>query len=178
MDKDSDEDLMARVGEGSEPAFRVLARRHLPRALGFARRLTGNSADAEEIAQEALLRVWTHAPRWRPVAAFRTWFYRVVLNLCLNRKRRSPFLPLDHAADIADPAMDASAAMEHDEADRALAAAIDRLPERQRAAILLSYREGLSNAETAEVLGASVSSVETLLVRAKRTLRAELGEEP
>jgi RNA polymerase sigma-70 factor (ECF subfamily) len=96
MDKDSDEDLMARVGEGSEPAFRVLARRHLPRALGFARRVTGNSADAEEIAQEALLRVWTHAPRWRPVAAFRTWFYRVVLNLCLNRKRRSPFLPLDH----------------------------------------------------------------------------------
>ena len=175
MDSDSDEDLMARIAEGNEAAFRVLARRHLPRTLGFARRITGNSADAEEIAQEALLRVWTNAPRWRPVATFRTWFYRVVLNLSLNRQRRAPFLPLEHAGDVADPALDAGAAIERDETDRELAAAIARLPARQRAAIVLSYREGLSNAETAEILGASVSGVETLLVRAKRSLRESLG---
>jgi RNA polymerase sigma-70 factor (ECF subfamily) len=177
MDKDSDEDLMARIAEGSEPAFRLLTRRYLPRAIGFARRITGNSADAEEIAQEALLRVWTHAPRWRPAAAFRTWFYRVVLNLSLNRRRRAPFLPLEQAGDVVDPALDASTAMERDEADRAVADAIAQLPERQRAVILLTYREGLSNAETAEVLGASVSSVETLLVRAKRALRGALGND-
>lgn len=178
MDNDSDEDLVARVAGGNEAAFRQLTRRYLPRALGFARRITGNSADAEEIAQEALLRVWTHAPRWRPVASFRTWFYRVVLNLSLNRRRRAPFLPLDEAGDVADPGLDASAALERDEADRTLAAAIAQLPERQRAAILLTYREGLSNAETAAILGASVSGVETLLVRAKRTLRAALGNKP
>jgi RNA polymerase sigma-70 factor (ECF subfamily) len=178
MDKDSDEDLMARIAEGNEAAFRVLTRRYLPLTLGFARRVTGNSADAEEIAQEALLRVWTHAPRWRPVATFRTWFYRVVLNLSLNRRRRAPFLSLEQAGDVADPAVDASAAMERDEADSALAAAIAQLPERQRAVILLTYREGLSNAETAEVLGTSVSAVETLLVRAKRALRGTLGDNP
>ena len=117
--------------------------------------ITGNSADAEEIAQEALLRVWTHAPSWRPVAAFRTWFYRVILNLSLNRRRRAPFLPLEQAGDIADPASDASATLERVETDRELAAAIARLPARQRDAILLTYREGLSNAETAAVLGTS-----------------------
>jgi RNA polymerase sigma-70 factor (ECF subfamily) len=175
MDSDSDEALMARIAEGDQAAFRRLARRYLPRTLGFARRLTGNSADAEEIAQEALLRVWTHAPRWRPVAAFRTWFYRVVLNLSLNRRRRAPFLPLERAGDIADYSLDAAAALERGETDRELAAAISRLPERQRTAILLTYREGLSNAETAAVLGTSVSGVETLLVRAKRTLRGTFG---
>src|SRR5438874_2350230 len=97
MDSASDEDLMARVAEGNEAAFRRLVSRYLPRALGFARRITGNSADAEEIAQEALLRIWIHAPRWRPVATFRTWFYRVVLNLSLNQRRRTLFLPLERA---------------------------------------------------------------------------------
>jgi RNA polymerase sigma-70 factor (ECF subfamily) len=175
MDGDSDEDLMARIAAGDEAAFRRLANRYLPRALGFARRITGNSADAEEIAQEALLRVWIHAPRWRPIAAFRTWFYRVVLNLSLNRQRREPFLPLEQAGEVADPALDAGAALERGETDRELAAAIACLPARQRAAILLTYREGFSNAETAAVLGTSVSGVETLLVRAKRSLRATLG---
>jgi RNA polymerase sigma-70 factor (ECF subfamily) len=135
----------------------------------------GSSADAEEIVQEALLRVWINAPRWRPVASFRTWFYRVVINLCLNRKRRAPFLPLEDVRDPVDPTPDAGARMEQGEIERALAAAIAELPERQRAAITLTYHEGFSNAETAAALGTSVSAVETLLVRAKRALRQRLG---
>src|SRR5262249_32712742 len=95
----SDEDLMRRVARGDEPAFRLLARRYAARAVGLARRITGNDADAEEVVQEALLRVWTNAPRWRPLASFRTWFYRVVLNLCLSRRRRPPLLPLEAAGD-------------------------------------------------------------------------------
>jgi RNA polymerase sigma-70 factor (ECF subfamily) len=171
----SDEDLMARIAAGDAPAFRALAARHLPRALGLARRIVGH--DAEDIVQEALLRVWLHAPRWRPTAAFRTWFYRVLVNLCLNAKRRAPFAPLDDLPEPADPGPSALASIEARESDRRLAAAIAELPARQRAAIVLTYREGLGNAETAAVLGTSVSGVETLLVRAKRFLRARLGDD-
>jgi RNA polymerase sigma-70 factor (ECF subfamily) len=109
------------------------------------------------------------------VASFRTWFYRVVINLCLNRKRRAPFLPIEDVHDPIDPGPDAVARMERREVDRALATAIAELPERQRAAIALTYHEGFSNAQTAAALGTSVSAVETLLVRAKRTLRQRLG---
>src|SRR6266481_183164 len=98
MDEASDEDLMRRVAGGDERAFRLLARRYAARAVALARRVTGNDADAEEVVQEALLRVWTNAPRWRPLAAFRTWFYRIVLNLCLSRQRRKvPLVALEAA---------------------------------------------------------------------------------
>ena len=176
MDGPPDHDLMARTAQGDERAFRELARRHAGGALRLARRILGSEALAEEIVQDAFLRVWTNAPRWRPEAAFRTWLYRVVINLCLNAKRRPADLPLAAAGDPADPAPDAGAALELGERDRQLAAAIDRLPARQRAAIVLTYQEGLGNAEAAAVLGTSVAGIETLLVRAKRSLRATLGE--
>src|SRR5436853_5567398 len=124
MDEASDEDLMARIAGGDETAFRLLSRRHLSRALALARRVTGNAADAEEIVQEALLRVWTNAPRWRPTALFKTWFYRVVVNLCLNRRRRAPFTALDDAGDPADPGLDAAAQLESRQLDQQGADAI------------------------------------------------------
>ena|SRR5437868_4896871 len=176
MDGPSDHDLMARTAQGEGRAFQVLARRHAGRALGLARRILGNEALAEEIVQDALLRVWIHAPRWRPQAAFRTWLYRIVVNLCLNAKRRAPDLSLDAADHVAESAEDAQAMLETRERDLHLAAAIDALPVRQRAAIALTYQQGLSNAEVAGVLDTSVSGVETLLMRAKRALRTALEE--
>lgn len=174
MDEASDEDLMLRVARGDERAFRILSRRYAARSYALARRITANDADAEEIVQEAMLRVWVNAPRWRRMAAFRTWLYRVIVNLCLNRRRRKPFAALDEAGDPADPEPDASERLEKDETDREVAAAIAELPERQRAAIVLTYHEDLSNAETAAVLDTTISGVEALLVRAKRTLRTKL----
>ena len=171
MDGPPDHDLMARAAHGDERAFRELARRHAGSALRLARRILGSEALAEEIVQDAFLRVWINAPRWRPQAAFRTWLYRVVINLCLNAKRRPDDLPLAAAGDPADPAHDPGAALEQRERDARLAAAIDRLPARQRAAIVLTYQEGLGNAEAAAVLGTSVAGIETLLVRARRSLR-------
>jgi RNA polymerase sigma-70 factor (ECF subfamily) len=176
MDGPPDHDLMARAAQGDERAFRELARRHAAGALRLARRILGSEAHAEEIVQDAFLRVWINAPRWRPEAAFRTWLYRIVINLCLNAKRRPTDLPLAAAGDPVDPAPDAGAALELRERDEQLAAAIDRLPPRQRAAIVLTYQEGLGNAEAAAVLGTSVSSVETLLVRARQSLREAFGE--
>jgi RNA polymerase sigma-70 factor, ECF subfamily len=175
MAEASDEELMARIARGDEAAFRLIARRYAARAVGLARRVTGNAADAEDIAQEALLRVWINAPRWRPTAAFRTWFHRVVLNLCLNWRRRRPFVALEAVGDPPDPSAGAVAQIERTEADRAMAAAIAALPDRQRAAVVLTYHEGLGNAEAAAVLETTVSGVETLLVRARRTLREKLA---
>jgi len=174
MDGPSDPELMARAGQGDRRAFDTLVRRHAARAIALARRILGNDALAEEVAQEALLRVWINAPRWRPQAAFRTWLYRIIVNLCLNAKRRPASLPLGVADDIADPMLQPDAQLEQCERDRRLAAAIGALPDRQRAAIVLTYQEGLGNAEAAAVLDTSVSSFEALLVRAKRTLRARL----
>jgi len=175
MEPDTDEELMARAARGDEPSFRLLARRYLPRGLGLARRLIGNEAEAEEIVQEALLRVWTNAPRWRPLAPFRSWYYRIVVNLCLNHRRHPPLAPLESAGDPADPRPDPCREAEDRERDRLVAAAIAALPDRQRAAVILVYQEGLSNAETAAVLATSVSAVETLLVRARTALRRSLA---
>jgi RNA polymerase sigma-70 factor, ECF subfamily len=171
---DSDEALMARIARGDERAFHVLSRRHLPAMLGLARRVLGNAADAEDVAQEAMLRVWTHAPRWQPLAAFRTWLTRVVVNLCLDRKRRAPWVDLDAAGELADPAPGATEQAETNERERLVAAAIAELPDRQRAAIVLTYTEGMSNAQVADILDTSVSAVETLLVRGKQNLRRAL----
>ena len=171
---DSDEALMARIARGDERAFRALASRHLPAMLGLARRILGNAADAEDVAQEAMLRVWTHAPRWQPLAAFRTWLTRVVVNLCLDRKRRAPWVALEAAGELVDPAPTAGEAAEHGERERQLAGAIAELPARQRTAIVLTYSEGMSNAQVAEILDTTVSAVETLLVRGKQNLRTKL----
>jgi RNA polymerase sigma-70 factor, ECF subfamily len=174
---DADSDLMARVAGGDQWAFRALTERHAHAALRLARRILGDEAMGEDVVQEAFLRVWINAPRWRPQAAFRTWLYRIVVNRSLNAKRRVPHLPLDAAPHAAAEQPPADEQLAHDERDRRLAAAIAALPPRQRAAIVLTYQEGLSNSEAADVLDTSVSSIETLLVRAKRALRAAFEDQ-
>jgi RNA polymerase sigma-70 factor (ECF subfamily) len=175
MDDETDEALMARVARGDERAFRELVRRHSPAMVGLARRVLGNGSDAEAIAQDALLRVWVNAPRWKPLASFRTWLTRIVVNLCLDRKRKAPWVDLDAAGELVDPAAGAESGLEQTERDRELDRAIGTLPARQRTAIVLTYREGMSNAQVADVLDTTVSAVETLLARGKQNLRQQLG---
>ena len=174
MDADSDEALMARIGRGDRAAFRVLSQRYAAVCVGLATRMLGNRTEADDVAQEALLRVWTTAPRWQPVAKFRTWLTRIVINLCLDRKRRAPWIALEAAGELTDPARDPAAQYESDERGRLLGGAIGQLPIRQRAAIVLVYREGMSHAEAAEILDTTVSAVETLLARGKTALRRAL----
>src|SRR4051795_1895405 len=134
MDGLPDHDLMARAAKGDERAFRTLAERHAAAAFRLARRILGNEAAAEDVVQDALLRVWVNAPRWRPEAAVRTWLYRIVVNLCLNARRRVPDLPLDAAEHVPDAGLAPDEQLEVRERDRRLTAAIDTLPGRQRAA--------------------------------------------
>src|SRR5919112_926552 len=116
-------------------------------------------------------------PRWQPVAKFRTWLTRIVINLCLDRKRRAPWVALEAAGELTDPVRDPAAQYESDERERLLAGAIGQLPIRQRAAIVLVYREGMSHAEAAEILETTVSAVETLLARGKTALRRALKDD-
>ena len=175
MVESSDEELMPLIAGGDQRAFRILARRHLPSVIRLARRLTGNHADAEDVAQDAMLRVWTHAASWRPSAAFRTWLYRVVVNLSIDRRRLKPMVDLEAAGDPADPAPGAAERIETDETAQHVQAALGRLPDRQRIALTLTHFEGLSAAEAAAVVGTTVGGIESLLIRARRTLRVALG---
>ncbi|CAK0766637.1 RNA polymerase sigma-70 factor, ECF subfamily [uncultured Gammaproteobacteria bacterium] len=173
--EDSDADLMARIACGEREAFRTLMDRHLPFVYRLAARVVGNLADAEDVAQEAFLRVWRHADRFQPTAApFTAWLNRVVVNLCLDRLRKPMPLPLEAAPEADDPAPDGLARLVATDQRKLIAAAVAALPERQRVALVLCYYEEHSNAEAARMLSVTVSALESLLIRARRTLRDRL----
>jgi RNA polymerase sigma-70 factor, ECF subfamily len=173
--EDSDDVLMAQVVAGSATAFRRLAQRHVRQALAVAQRIVRNASDAEELVQEALLRLWTQAHRWDPARAkFTTWFYRILTNLCIDRQRRTTPAPLDAADHAIDPQPGPLARAEGRQIARAIAEAIAALPVRQRTALTLCYYHDMSCAEAAKVLSISVSAMEALLVRGRRTLREQL----
>ncbi len=174
---EEDRALMARVARQDRAAFALLLQRHLTGAVTTAQRILLNQADAEEVAQEAFLRVWQHAPRWQVdgAAGFRTWLLRIVVNLCIDRKRRPGMDALDEQP---EPQDDAPNPYDHrlaSETEARIATALAKLPPRQRAALQLCFWEGEGNIEAAAALGISVGALESLLVRAKRTLRDELG---
>lgn len=174
---DIDAALMHRVARGDHAAYRLLVDKYLRHAVTVAYRVLFNRNDAEEVAQEAFLRVWHHAARWRADggASFKTWLNRVVVNLCIDRKRRPGMTALDDQIDIVDEdrATPYEDRLATETSDR-VALALQKLPERQRAAILLCFWEGESNIDAAKALDISVGALESLLIRAKRSLRDDL----
>jgi RNA polymerase sigma-70 factor (ECF subfamily) len=181
MVEPSDEELMRRTGNGDREAYAALVRRHLGRTTGLARRIAGSAADADEIAQEAFMRVWTKAPNWQGAtgegggARFTTWLYRVTVNLCIDRRRRRRERPLEDAGDPPDPSPSAADGIAGGQLAARVSAAVAALPERQRTALALCFFEELSNREAAEIMALSPGAVESLLVRARRQLRAALA---
>ncbi len=177
----SDDELMRLAGRGDRHAFSRLVNRHLPRAVALATRVAGSRSDAEEIVQEAFLRTWLKAPEWRDETApggarFTTWFTRVVVNMCIDRRRRAPLASLDAAAEIQSSEPTGFDTVTRGETRDRVLTALSQLPDRQRAALTLCHWDGMSNIEAAEVLGVSVGAMESLLVRARRTLRASLSD--
>ena len=169
---DGDAELLRAIADGDRAAFDRLSRRHLDRAYGVALRMTGSKADAEDVVQDVFLRLWLRPDSWRPgQAMFSTWLYRVVVNRCLDLKRRPKGTDLDSIEEPQDPDVNAEDGMLEAERNRALDGAVNKLPERQRAAIVLTYTAGLRNAEAASAMEISVKAFEALLVRAKRELR-------
>jgi RNA polymerase sigma factor (sigma-70 family) len=175
----SDEALLALYASGDRLAARQLTERLVPRILGYAARLLGGDrAEAEDVTQEAMLRLWRIAPEWREgEAQVSTWLYRVVTNLCTDRQRsqRRRAMPMgDDLPDHADDAPDTGAKMDSAARLDALNAALASLPDRQREAVVLRHIEGLSNPEIAQILGIGVEAVESLTARGKRALAAAL----
>jgi RNA polymerase sigma-70 factor (ECF subfamily) len=178
LDGASDDELVARVAEGDEVACRLLVDRHLARMVALARRMMGNQADAEEVAQEVFLRVWTHAARWEPGRAqFSTWLHRVATNLCLDRLRRRTMDDIDAIPEPQSDDPGPDVLLEQQQLANRVEIAMQALPERQRAAVTLTHFQGLSNIEAAETLEISVEAVESLLGRARRALRQSLATE-
>jgi len=171
-----DDLLMARIAGGDEAAFALLMDRHLSRAVALAQRVTGSRAIADEIAQEAFLRVWTRAAAWQPTARVSTWLWRIVMNLALDHMRKARPTPLDDIPEPVDPGEDPEMATERAALARALDAALGGLPERQSRAVRLCLVDGFSQAEAAAVLEVSEGALESLLVRARRALRASLAD--
>jgi RNA polymerase sigma-70 factor, ECF subfamily len=173
----SDDDaLLAAIAGGDSAAFAQLMSRHAERAYSLAFRITGRRGDAQDVVQDAFLQVWTRARDWQPGRAkFSTWLYRVIVNRCLDLKRRPTTADIEAIEEPADPGADVVSRIEATQRQQALAVAVAALPERQRAAIALTYTTGLKNAAAAEAMGLSVKAFEGLLVRAKRTLREKLA---
>lgn len=174
-DDTSDAELLARSASGDRRAFDRIVARYGPLALRLAARISPDRHAAEDIAQEAMVRVWHRAGDFDARRArFTTWLYRIVVNLCIDLRRRPRPVPLPEHFDAEDPAVAVHEALEHDEHRAALARAMDDLTDGQRAALTLVYDEGLSGAEAAAVLGVTPKAVERLLARARVHLRQRL----
>ena len=173
---ETDETLMALVAARDQRAFRALMDRHMGRTIGLAERVVGGNAEADDIGQEAFLRVWSHAQSFDPrTGRFTTWLYRIVLNLAIDRRRKPRHEQVDDAA-LAIASADPQPVAQVMPASRTAAGrrAMAALPERQRAAIALFHMEGLSGREAAQAMEISEKAFESLLTRARSALRQEV----
>lgn len=179
----SDDALLVLFANGDADAARALNVRLTPRVFGQAMRMLGDRAEAEDVAQEAMLRLWKIAPDWRQgEAKVTTWLYRVVSNLCTDRLRKGRNVDLESVPEPEDDQIGAEGAMQQKARMDALRDALAELPDRQQQAVTLRHIEGLTNPQIAEIMGISTEAVESLTARGKRALtailagrRAELG---
>lgn len=172
-----DEALLALYANGDSNAANALMMRLTPRVLGYAARLLNDRTEAEDVAQEAMLRLWKIAPEWRQgEAKVSTWLYRVVTNLCTDRLRKKRGVALDAIAEPADGRASVAEGLIENERAAALKAGLATLPERQRQAVILRHLEGVPNPEIAQMMDISTEAVESLTARGKRALTAALAD--
>jgi RNA polymerase sigma-70 factor (ECF subfamily) len=175
----ADEVLMQRIQAGDALAFQQLVRQHIRALHGFARRLLGNSSEAEDIVQETFIRVWHKAAQWQVGRAkLSTWLHSITYHLYIDMTRRHHMqtVSLDDVIEDAERVglSEVSEQVQREEIIQEVEAALQQLPERQRSAIVLCYYQNMSNHEAAEILSISVSALESLLARGRRSLREKL----
>ncbi|MBX2834684.1 MAG: sigma-70 family RNA polymerase sigma factor [Micavibrio sp.] len=184
MDKElqeTDESLMARVCNGEHQAFAVLTERYTDMFFAAAYRMCGERGEAEDIVQDALLKLWIKPQSYDSSRGVKlsTWLYRVVSNLAIDRmrKRKGEYVAADGVIEgFEDDRIKADKKLEMDQEQRLLEEAIQSLPERQKVALNLCFYEGVSNKEAAEILEVGVKGLESLLMRAKAALREKLAD--
>lgn len=173
-----DHTLMGMTARGDRDAFAELMARYLQIMVAVADRVLDNRAEADEVAQEAYMRLWVYAPQWDPngTGTVRTWLSRVVTNLCLDRRRRRRSVPLDDAGEIEDETRLAPERMQDADRERVVKDLLETLPDNQRIAVVLAYFEEMSGKEIAAAMKTTVGAVESLLVRARRSLKTAVQE--
>jgi len=172
----TNEALLVLFANGDHDAARTLTVRLTPIVLNHAMRLLGDRAEAEDVAQDAMMRLWKIAREWRQdEAKVTTWLYRVTANLCTDRLRRRRSAALDEVPEPEDGRPSATETLQDAARAQALQSALMALPDRQRQAVILRHIEGKTNPEIAEVLEISVEAVESLTARGKRALASLLA---
>jgi RNA polymerase sigma-70 factor (ECF subfamily) len=174
--KISDEELVKKVVKGDHSAFADLVKRHTNRYYSLAYRTLFNKLEAEEIVQEAFLKLWHRPELWDETkkTRFSTWFYRVVANMCIDRNRKKkPVLMEDIEAVAGKSSDNTDEVVILRERRRIADALILELPENQRMALNLCFYEGLTNQEAAEIMGLSLKALQSLIIRAKNALKAK-----
>jgi RNA polymerase sigma-70 factor, ECF subfamily len=172
----SDDDLLERLARADPAAFARLVELHFQPVYRVAWRLLGGRDGAEDVAQEAFLRLWQNPRQVRDAKALKSWLMRVASNLVVDRYRRQGPQDAGELPDTADDAPGPELALRRAQVAAAVDGAIADLPERQRLALVLSHFEGYGNPEIALALDVSVEAVESLLARARRGLKAVLAD--
>ena len=171
--------LIAACREGRADAFDVIVARHRRSVYQVCYRFSGNHEDASDLTQDTFVRVWRGLGGFKGQAAFSTWIYRIAVNACLNRVPRKPATePLDGDDFVDARAADPRAGLLQDERAQRVRQAITRLPEKQRATLILRAYHELSHKEIAGILGSSVGAVKANFFHALANLRKILGSEP
>jgi RNA polymerase sigma-70 factor (ECF subfamily) len=174
--EDTDAKMIKKVAEGDEVAFEQMVKKYEHRVLNTIYRYIGKSDEAEDIAQEVFIKVWSHAKSFKGKSKFSTWLYRIVVNQCLNYrfKYKERLTSLDEIMEHGKTPDSLKVEIGDEEMSKIVRRAIDDLPERQRIALVLSKFEGKSYKEIAQIMGVSLSAVESLIFRARGSLKKKL----
>lgn len=179
----SDAQLMERVAQGEQSAFALLVDRHSARLFKIAYRILSNSDDAEDAVQSVFSKLWQTAPNWKPAGGgLAAWLSRSTVNQAIDQYRKlsrgakfsPPAQTKDTEGEIADRDPGAEEQIEARELSHLVEFALMELPVRHRTALVLSYFEGYSDPESAQILGIKQKAMESLLVRARRNMRKSL----
>lgn len=174
----TDADLISRVKARDHNAFEELLHRHFDAAFKLAARMLGRPHEAEDIAQDVFLKLWQRPEIWQPgKAKFSTWLYRVTANASIDRMRRKSTMPIEAALELADEGAGPESLAHDAQVAQRVALALDNLPPRQKLAINLTHYQGCTNRESAAIMDLSVDALESLLSRARRSLRRDLAQD-
>ncbi len=171
-----DDELVRLLSTGDASAFRSIVEQHIGPITSYVTRMSNQSRDTEDIVQETFLRLWTHRNSFdASKGSMSTWLHRIAHNLVVDTARKKKPELADTLDEMPTPGPDRS--LESLSLQSKIAAALSSLPERQRSAVVLNHYQGLANKDIAEILGVSVSALESLLARGRRTLKEVLQTE-
>ena len=176
---DPDADLITGLKARDERALAALMDRHMRSLYKLAYYMLGDAMSAEDITQRVFIKTWEHSVNWQPgQAKLLSWMRRVATNACLDQIKKKKPIYTDVVPDSADPADTAYDIIVKTEQKKSVKFAISELPDKQKTALVLSYYQEVSQKEGAAIMDITVSAYESLLVRARKTLKINLADIP